>query len=84
MSGAEITTDIPARIDRLPWSNFHLLVVVALGVTAINTLAKTGKKPAATPGLGFYNTGTQLYTNSPIAGVKSITTTQEASVCWKA
>jgi MFS family permease len=33
MSGAEITTDIPARIDRLPWSNFHLLVVVALGVT---------------------------------------------------
>jgi MFS family permease len=38
MSGAgvatnEITTDIPARIDRLPWSNFHLLVVIALGVT---------------------------------------------------
>ncbi len=29
----EITTDIPARMDRLPWSNFHLLVVVALGVT---------------------------------------------------
>ncbi|WP_428490428.1 MFS transporter [Rhodopila sp.] len=35
MSGAEITTDIPARIDRLPWSKFHLLVVVALGVTWI-------------------------------------------------
>ena len=35
MSGAEITTDIPARIDRLPWSNFHLLVVIALGVTWI-------------------------------------------------
>ena len=35
MSGAEITTDIPARIDRLPWSRFHLLVVVALGVTWI-------------------------------------------------
>jgi MFS family permease len=33
MSGAEITTDIPARMDRLPWSNFHLLVVVALGIT---------------------------------------------------
>ena len=29
----EITTDIPARIDRLPWSCFHLLVVVALGIT---------------------------------------------------
>lgn len=25
--------DIPARMDRLPWSRFHLLVVVALGVT---------------------------------------------------
>ncbi len=28
-----IQTDIPARIDRLPWSRFHLLVVVALGIT---------------------------------------------------
>ena len=35
VSGAEITTDVPARIDRLPWSNFHLLVVIALGVTWI-------------------------------------------------
>jgi MFS family permease len=33
MSGAEITTDVPARMDRLPWSQFHLLVVVALGIT---------------------------------------------------
>src|SRR3954454_2741088 len=32
---APITTDIPARLDRLPWSRFHLLVVVALGVTWI-------------------------------------------------
>jgi MFS family permease len=30
-----ITTDIPARLDRLPWSGFHTLVVVALGVTWI-------------------------------------------------
>ncbi|MBV9812017.1 MAG: MFS transporter [Acetobacteraceae bacterium] len=28
-----ITTDIPARLDRLPWSRFHLLIVVALGIT---------------------------------------------------
>ncbi len=33
MSAGEITTDIPARMDRLPWSRFHLLVVVALGIT---------------------------------------------------
>jgi MFS family permease len=30
-----ITTDIPARLDRLPWSRFHVLVVAALGVTWI-------------------------------------------------
>jgi len=28
-------TDIPARLDRLPWGRFHTLVVVALGVTWI-------------------------------------------------
>jgi MFS family permease len=33
--GATIATDIPARLDRLPWSRFHLLVVVALGITWI-------------------------------------------------
>ncbi len=30
-----ITTDIPARLDRLPWCRFHLLIVFALGVTWI-------------------------------------------------
>jgi MFS family permease len=30
-----IKTGIPARLDRLPWSRFHVLVVVALGVTWI-------------------------------------------------
>ena len=28
-------TDVPARLDRLPWSRFHTLVVVALGITWI-------------------------------------------------
>jgi len=28
-----IETDIPARLDRLPWTQFHTLVVVALGIT---------------------------------------------------
>jgi MFS family permease len=35
MTRISITTDIPARLNRLPWSRFHLLVVVALGVTWI-------------------------------------------------
>jgi MFS family permease len=30
-----IRTDIPFRLDRLPWSRFHLLVVVGLGITWI-------------------------------------------------
>ncbi len=30
-----ISTDIPARLDRLPWSRFHVLVLLALGITWI-------------------------------------------------
>ncbi len=32
---AAFTTQIPARLDRLPWSRFHWLVVAALGITWI-------------------------------------------------
>ena len=32
---AIVETDIPARLDRLPWSRFHTLVVAALGITWI-------------------------------------------------
>src|SRR5215467_8886190 len=32
---ALVETDIPARLDRLPWGRFHTLVVVALGITWI-------------------------------------------------
>jgi MFS family permease len=31
--GTRFLTDIPARLDRLPWSRWHWRVVVALGVT---------------------------------------------------
>ena len=29
----EVKTDIPARLDRLPWSRWHWKVVLALGIT---------------------------------------------------
>src|SRR5262245_45664939 len=29
------STDVPARLDRLPWSRFHWLVIAALGITWI-------------------------------------------------
>src|SRR6201981_4003400 len=34
-STAMIRTNIPFRLDRLPWSLFHLLVVIGLGITWI-------------------------------------------------
>jgi len=34
-TAAVIETDIPARLDRLPWTRFHTLIVVALGITWI-------------------------------------------------
>ena len=34
-SPGAIRTTIPARLDRLPWSRFHLLLVIALGITWI-------------------------------------------------
>jgi len=34
-TAAVIETDIPARLDRLPWTGFHTLVVAALGITWI-------------------------------------------------
>jgi len=33
VAGPAIQTDIPARLDRLPWSRFHALIVLALGIT---------------------------------------------------
>jgi len=30
---SEIRSDIPARLDRLPWSGWHWRVVIALGVS---------------------------------------------------
>src|SRR5260370_36056789 len=33
--GAVVETDIPARLDCLPWGRFHTLVVAGLGITWI-------------------------------------------------
>ncbi len=59
--GDWIETDVPARMDRLPWSRWHWLIVTALGVTWIldglevtlaSALGNTLTKPDA---LGFTN-----------------------------
>jgi MFS family permease len=69
-----ITTDVPARLDRLPWSRFHTLVVAALGITWILdglevTLA--GSVSGAlkeSPALKFTNTEIGLAGAAYIAG----------------
>jgi MFS family permease len=33
MNAQTVETNIPARLDRLPWSKWHWLIVVALGIT---------------------------------------------------
>jgi MFS family permease len=32
-AGVIIETDVPARLDRLPWTRFHTLIVLALGIS---------------------------------------------------
>src|ERR1700716_4346391 len=71
---AVIETDIPARLDRLPWGRFHTLVVVALGITWILdglevTLA--GAVAGAlkeSPRLHFSNADVGLASSAYIAG----------------
>src|SRR4051794_13961913 len=65
-----IETDIPARLDRLPWGRFHWLLVSALGVTWVldglevtvvgavgNALLEPGTLGLAKHQLGLTHTG---------------------------
>src|SRR4051812_35757153 len=74
MADELVTTDIPARFDRLPWGRFHSLVVAALGVTWIldglevtlaGALSGALKDPAA---LHFSNTDIGLASSAYLAG----------------
>ncbi|TYL49878.1 MFS transporter [Nocardioides sp. BGMRC 2183] len=67
--GAEtgrITTDIPARLDRLPWARWHWLVVIGLGtvwvldgleVTIVGSLSAALKDPDTGLGLSSSDVG---------------------------
>jgi fructose transport system substrate-binding protein len=56
--------------------------MASLGVEAAVEYAKSGKKPAATPGLDFFNTGVSLVTDKPVEGVPSIGTKEGLAKCW--
>jgi MFS family permease len=68
-SGVEtgrITTDIPARLDRLPWSRWHWLVVIGLGtvwildgleVTIVGSMSDALKPEGTGLGLDSFDVG---------------------------
>ena len=61
-----ITTDIPARLDRLPWARFHWMVVVGLGtvwildgleVTIVGSMSTALADPKTGLGMSSYQVG---------------------------
>jgi MFS family permease len=71
----EIVTDIPARLDRLPWARWHWLVVVALGaVWILDGLEVTivgGIGPQLQDSLHFSSTEVGLAGSVYVAGAVS-------------
>src|SRR5215207_9727658 len=69
-----VETDIPARVDRLPWGRFHTLVIVALGITWILDGSEVTLAGALTgalkesPTLRFSNTDIGLASSAYLAG----------------
>jgi MFS family permease len=72
--GSIVETDIPARLDRLPWGPFHTRVVVALGVTwVLDGLEVTiaGAISGAlkeSPSLHFSNTDVGIASSAYLSG----------------
>ncbi|MFG1995804.1 sugar ABC transporter substrate-binding protein [Actinoplanes sp. NPDC048988] len=58
------------------------LKMAQMGVDAIAAYAKDGTKPQATPGKDFYDTGTELITDDPQAGVESKDSAWGKQNCW--
>ncbi len=72
-----ITTDIPARLDRLPWVRWHWLIVIGLGtvwildgleVTIVGSLSEVLKSPASKGGLGLGSFGVGFAGAAYVAG----------------
>jgi MFS family permease len=73
-NGRVVQTDIPARLERLPWGGFHRLVIAALGITWILdglevTLAgSVGGALRASPTLDFTDTDVGLAGSAYLIG----------------
>ncbi len=63
-------------------SQQYPLLMASKGIEAIVAFAKDGTKPAASDGLTFFNTGVNLVTDKPAAGVESIDSAKGTELCW--
>jgi MFS family permease len=69
-----IETDLPSRLDRLPWGRFHTLIVVALGVTwlldglEVTLAGAVASALKSSPSLHFTNADVGLAGSAYIAG----------------
>ena len=72
--GAVVETDVPARLDRLPWGRFHTLVVAALGITwildglEVTLVGAVAGALKQSPVLQFTNTDIGLASSAYLAG----------------
>ena len=62
----QITTDIPARLDRLPWARWHWMIVIGLGtvwildgleVTIVGSMSTALQSPSTGLGLSSWDIG---------------------------
>ncbi|MGF6774467.1 MFS family permease [Paraburkholderia sp. GAS199] len=73
-NAAIIETDLPSRLDRLPWGRFHSLIVVALGVTwlldglEVTLAGAVASALKSSPSLHFSNADVGLAGSAYIAG----------------
>ena len=71
---ARIETDIPQRLDRLPWGRFHTLVAVALGITwvldglEVTIAGSIASALKASPKLNFSDADVGLASSVYLAG----------------
>jgi len=69
-----VETDIPARLDRLPWGRFHTLVVAALGITwvldglEVTLAGSLAGALKSSPVLRFSNTDVGFASSTYLAG----------------
>ena len=63
-------------------SQQYPLLMASKGIEAIQAYAKDGSKPKNSEGLDFTNTGVNLITDKPAAGVPSLDTKEGMAKCW--